>query len=312
MEIKFADSQNYRGGIMERVKISWQQFFNDCAELEKKLPKKLPLFGVPKNGVFVSHAMLGSITDKTQKRDSTIGSPYANSIIVDDLIDSGKTLEKYKNHKKAVLYVKNKNKKKVDYYVREIEGWIQFPWESDDEMEKSIERQLQYIGEDTSRDGLAGTAKRVLKSWTHLYSGYGQNPKDHLKVFEKGSYDQMVLLKDIEFYSTCEHHLQPFFGRAHIAYLPGKKVIGISKLARILETFSRRLQIQERIGEQITDFLIKELGAKGAGCVLEAKHFCMVARGVEKQNSVMVTSSLKGNFRKPEVRQEFLNLCEKK
>ena len=297
---------------MEKVKISWQQFNDDCVILKDKLQKASVshIYPVPKNGAYVAGRISANSANskfqlivKLNPKDIDF-----RTVIVDDLIDSGKTLNQFPNNKKAVLYVKNKNKKKVDYYVREIEGWIQFPWESDDEMEKSIERQLQYIGEDISRDGLEGTAKRVLKSWSHLYSGYSKNPKDHLKVFEKGSYDQMVLLKDIEFYSTCEHHLQPFFGRAHIAYLPGKKVIGISKLARILETFSRRLQIQERIGEQITDFLMKELGAKGAACVLKAKHFCMMARGVEKKNSVMITSSLKGAFRKSEVRAEFLNL----
>jgi len=224
------------------------------------------------------------------------------------LIDSGKTLSKYPNHKKAVLYVKNNKEKLVDFYVRKVDGWIQLPWETDDEMERSIARQLEYIGEDISRDGLQDTPKRILKSWDHLFSGYSKNPKDLITTFEKGTYDQMVVLKDIEFYSTCEHHFQPFFGKAHIAYIPNKKVIGISKLARILEVFTRRLQIQERIGEQVTDFLMNELGAKGAGCILEAKHFCMVARGVEKQNSVMTTSSLKGVFRKSEVRQEFLKL----
>lgn len=298
---------------MEKVIVSWEKFNTDCQLLCERLLRQgiQYIYPVPKNGAYVAGRVssLSSGKIKVVLNESAINS---KTVVVDDLIDSGKTLKKYPHHKKAVLYVKNNNKKKVDYYVREIEGWIQFPWESDHEMEKSIERQLQYIGENTSRDGLAGTAKRVLKSWSHLYSGYAKNPKDHLKVFEKGSYDQMVLLKDCEFYSTCEHHLQPFFGSAHIAYIPGKKVIGISKLARILETFSRRLQIQERIGEQITDFLMKELGARGAGCILEAKHFCMVARGVEKQNSIMVTSSIKGVFRDQKVRQEFLNLCGKK
>jgi GTP cyclohydrolase I len=117
----------------------------------------------------------------------------------------------------------------------------------------------------------------------------------------------MVVLKDCELYSTCEHHLQPFFGKIHIGYIPNEKVIGISKLARIAECFSRRLQIQERIGEQISDFIMNELEAKGCGVIIEAKHFCMMARGVEKQNSVMMTSSLKGVFREQKVRGEFIS-----
>ena len=299
---------------MKITKISWKQFHEDCAILAAKINFKHDRWWpVPKNGYPIAQTMAETL--KPEREITTVFSeaPDEYCTIIDDLIDSGKTLSKYPNNKKAVLYVKNNNEKKVDYYVRKIDGWIQLPWESDDEMEESIERQIQYLGEDTSRDGLKGTPQRVIKSWTHLFSGYKKDPKEHLKVFEKGSYDQMVLLKDCEFYSTCEHHLQPFFGSAHIAYIPGKKVIGISKLARILETFSRRLQIQERIGEQITDFLMKELGAKGAGCILEAKHFCMIARAVEKQNSVMVTSSLKGVFRKDsKARGEFMNLCGKK
>jgi GTP cyclohydrolase I len=289
---------------MKIVKISWEEFRKDCEILRSKIDKKhiAVFYGIPKNGLYVAQ-MLGQIC---------LFDPQPNHIIVDDLIDSGKTLSQYPKHKKAVLYVKNNKEKLVDFYVRKVDGWIQMPWETDDEVERSIARQLQYIGEDISRDGLQDTPKRILKSWNHLFSGYQKNPKDLITTFEKGSYDQMVVLKDIEFYSTCEHHFQPFFGKAHIAYIPNKKVIGISKLARILEVFTRRLQIQERIGEQVTDFLMKELGAKGAGCILEAKHFCMVARGVEKQNSVMVTSSIKGNFREHKIKSEFLNLCENK
>jgi len=136
---------------------------------------------------------------------------------------------------------------------------------------------------------------------------------DRYRTFDKDSYDQMVLLKNIEFYSMCEHHMLPFFGSAHIAYIPDTKVIGVSKLARLLEVYSRRLQIQKRIGEQVTSFLINELKAKGAGCILEARHLCMTARGVEKQHSVMVTSSLKGSMLTDEkTREEFLALCRMK
>lgn len=171
---------------------------------------------------------------------------------------------------------------------------------------------MEYIGEDTSREGLLETPKRIRKSWDKLYGGYNMDPKDLLKTFDKETYSQMVVLKDIEFYSTCEHHMLPFFGKAHIAYIPGKKVIGVSKLARLLEIYARRMQIQERIGEQVTTFLMKELKAKGAACVLEAQHFCMTSRGVEKQNAKMVTSSLKGAFLKePETRQEFFSMIGK-
>jgi len=175
---------------------------------------------------------------------------------------------------------------------------------------ESIERILVYLGEDPLRDGLLKTPQRVVKSWAELYGGYKLKPEDVLTVFEKGSYDQIVLLKDIEFYSTCEHHMLPFSGMAHIGYLPGDKVVGISKLARLLEIYARRLQIQERIGEQVTIAIMEHLGARGAGCVIEAKHSCIMCRGVQKQNSVMVTSSVKGEFLDPSIKSEFLSLIK--
>lgn len=179
-------------------------------------------------------------------------------------------------------------------------------------IEESVREIMEYIGEDVSREGLVETPKRVRKSWEKLYGGYDMDPKDLLKTFDKETYEQMVLLKDIEFYSTCEHHMLPFFGKAHIAYIPRKKVIGVSKLARLLEIYARRLQIQERIGEQVTTFLMKELKAKGAACVIEAQHFCMTSRGVEKQNAKMVTASLKGAFLKESAtRQELYSMIRK-
>jgi GTP cyclohydrolase IA len=177
-------------------------------------------------------------------------------------------------------------------------------------MEKYIEKLLFYIGEDPMREGLLETPARILKSYDTLFSGYKKSESDVFKIFEApNGYDEIVLLKNIEMYSMCEHHFLPFFGKAHIAYIPNERVIGISKLARLLEIYSRRLQIQERICQQITNSLMDNLNAKAAACIIEAKHFCMMARGVEKQNSIMVTSSLKGVFiTKPEARIELLNL----
>ena len=172
----------------------------------------------------------------------------------------------------------------------------------------TVMRQLQFIGEDPTRNGLKNTPLRVVKSWQTLYGGYQIDPKKYLVTFPRERYDSMVILKNTDFFSTCEHHMLPFFGKAHIAYIPGKKVIGISKLARILEAFSRRLQVQERLTEQITAFLMKHIEPQGAACVLEATHFCMTARGVSKQRNSMITSSLKGVFANQKTRAEFLNL----
>lgn len=172
---------------------------------------------------------------------------------------------------------------------------------------------LQYLGEDVTRDGLKDTPKRVLKSYKELFSGYSKNPKDIFTTFKNDGYNSMVVLKDIEVYSFCEHHMLPFFGKAHVAYIPNAgKIVGISKLARLVDIFSKRLQVQERIGEQVTESLMEHLNPKGAACVIEAKHMCMCMRGVSKQNSIMVTSSVKGEFMTDAtVRQEFLGLIGK-
>lgn len=174
-----------------------------------------------------------------------------------------------------------------------------------------VQDQLAYIGEDPHREGLADTPKRIVKMWDEIYGGYKQHPKDVLTVFDADGYDQIILLKNIELYSTCEHHMVPFFGKAHIAYIPGEKLIGISKLARLLDIYAKRLQIQERIGDQVTDALMEYLKPKGAACIIEACHLCMRMRGVEKQNATMVTSSLRGAFLdKPEARAELMQLIK--
>jgi len=170
--------------------------------------------------------------------------------------------------------------------------------EQKDRAKRLIHSQLEIIGEDPYRQGLKDTPKRVTKMWDEIFSGYDQDPASLLTVFDSDGYDQIVLLKDIELYSMCEHHMLPFFGKAHVAYIPGKngKVIGISKLARLLDIYAKRLQIQERIGRQVTAALMEHLEAAGAACIIEATHMCMRMRGVEKQNSVMSTSSMKGLF----------------
>lgn len=159
-----------------------------------------------------------------------------------------------------------------------------------------IRQILEQLGENPEREGLKDTPKRVVKSWTELYKGYMQDPKDILTTFESEGYNQIVLLKDIELYSMCEHHMLPFYGKAHVAYIPNGKVIGISKLARLVDIYARRLQIQERIGAQVTAALMEHLQPLGAACIIEATHMCMRTRGVQKQNSVMITSSMEGVF----------------
>ena len=179
-------------------------------------------------------------------------------------------------------------------------------------MEDKIKKIIFDIGDDPNREGVLETPARVVKSWKELYSGYSQDPKSVFKTFESEGFDNMVICKDIEFYSMCEHHMLPFFGKAHVAYIPNDRIIGLSKLARLTDIYSRRLQNQERLTDQIAKTLFENLDAKGSGVIMEAKHFCMMSRGVQKQHSCMTTASLYGVFRNKEVRSEFLTLTSEK
>lgn len=181
--------------------------------------------------------------------------------------------------------------------------------ESSLEQQQHIKNILTLIGEDPEREGLLDTPKRVLKSYKEIFGGYHIDPKGVLgTTFDAEKYDNMVICKDIELFSTCEHHMIPFFGKVHIGYIPGERVVGLSKLARLADVYARRLQIQERLTKEIADTLEEVLKPKGVMVVLEAKHMCMCARGVGKQHSSMVTSHLTGVFKENEVRSEFLRL----
>lgn len=261
------------------------------------------IYGVP-NGGLMAAAFLKRATVTLDIREA--------DFILDDVLDSGNTLKFYQAHypEKECVVIINKQSQNL------MDRWIVFPWESqhpkgEQSIEENVLRQLQYLGEDTKRDGLLETPKRVVKSWKQLFSGYEQNPADCFKIFEAEKYDEIVILKNIEMYSTCEHHMLPFYGKAHIAYIAQSKVIGVSKLARLLEVFARRLQIQERIGLQVVTALDEHLDCLGSACIIEATHMCMTARGISKQNSTMVTSSLTGKFRTdPAVRAELMNLIK--
>jgi GTP cyclohydrolase I len=164
-------------------------------------------------------------------------------------------------------------------------------------IEKAVREILLAVGEDPSREGLVKTPSRVARSYAELMSGLSVDPRRHLKTVFHERYDEVVLLRDIAFHSLCEHHLLPFTGRAHVAYLPAGKVVGLSKLARLVEDYARRPQVQERLTMQIADALMDELNPIGAACVVEATHTCMTIRGVKKPGSTMVTSALRGIFK---------------
>ena len=179
-------------------------------------------------------------------------------------------------------------------------------------LEANTRNLLELLGEDPKREGLINTPKRVAKAWDFLTKGYTENLDDLINnaIFEGESKD-MVIVKNIEFYSLCEHHMIPFYGKAHIGYIPDGKIIGLSKLARITDLFAQRLQVQERLTNQIAQCLQEVLNPRGVAVVLEGKHFCMLSRGVQKQNSIATSSSMLGIFREKEsTRNEFLKLIQ--
>jgi GTP cyclohydrolase I len=179
-----------------------------------------------------------------------------------------------------------------------------------DVIEAACGRILYELGEDPRRDGLRKTPERVAKSLRYLTNGYRQDVNKVLNgALFSVAYDEMVIVRDVEVFSLCEHHLLPFFGRCHVAYLPRRRVIGLSKIPRLVDVFAHRLQVQERLTTQIAETIMEKLRPQGVGVIIEARHLCMIMRGVEKQNSVAVTSAMLGVFRdNAQTRQEFLNL----
>jgi len=178
-----------------------------------------------------------------------------------------------------------------------------------EKIEKAVSEILLAVGEDVEREGLKDTPRRVAAMYSELLAGMQEKPEEHIKSVFTENYDEIVLLRDIPFYSICEHHLMPFIGTAHVAYLPSGMVLGVSKLARIVDCFARRLQVQERLTDQIADFLMNNLKPKGSAVVLQAAHSCMTIRGIKKPGSTMVTSALRGIFKKdPRSRNEVMSL----
>ena len=178
-----------------------------------------------------------------------------------------------------------------------------------DEMRLNFSKIINLVGEDSAREGLQKTPMRAAKAMKFLTEGYEKDPKQILQsaMFSE-NYNEMVIVKDIELYSLCEHHMLPFFGKAHIAYIPNGKIVGLSKIPRVVDVFSRRLQVQERLTEQVLDCINDTLHPIGVGVVIEASHMCMMMRGVQKQNSTTTTSGFRGSFRETDTRNEFLKL----
>jgi len=182
-----------------------------------------------------------------------------------------------------------------------------------EEIKEHFSEVINLLGEDTSREGLVKTPERASKAMKFLTEGYEMDPQQILQgAMFKENYNEMVIVKDIELYSLCEHHMLPFFGKAHIAYIPNGHIVGLSKIPRVVDVFSRRLQVQERLTEQILDCINDTLQPEGVAVVIEASHMCMMMRGVQKQNSTTTTSGFRGSFKERDTRNEFLKLITSK
>ena len=226
------------------------------------------IYGVPRGGVPVAYLLAHRLLVRSWNA-VVVDAPQSANIIVDDIIDSGATAARmHQANPDAAFFAL--------YKASDCDGWLVFPWEGS--MESSAEdipvRLLQFIGEEPSRGGLVETPRRFLRAWEHYTSGYGVDPAEVLKTFEDGAEqcDELVLVKDIPVYSHCEHHLAPFFGVAHVGYIPAGRIVGLSKLSRLVDVFARRLQVQERLTNQIADALNTALQPAGVAVVLQCRH----------------------------------------
>lgn len=273
---------------MIKTNITWEQIYHRLKEVTKDFPKDTKYYGVPRGGQIVA-GMTGNAVDTIEEAD----------VIIDDIIDSGATLKRYKEecYKPFVAL--------IDKRVELQEEWLVFPWENENgNVEDNVRRLLQYFGEDANREGLQDTPKRFVK----FFREFLNPPEWNCTTFEGEGYDEMIVQTNIPFHSLCEHHIAPFFGTGNIAYIPNKRIVGLSKLARTLETFSRRLQNQERITTQVAEFLWNELQPKGVAVQITAKHMCMEMRGVKKHDTHTTTTKLLGVFKEDnKARAEFLS-----
>ena len=268
----------------------------------------LRTYAIPRGGVAAALAVAQHIPLLM------VDEPAQADLFIDDLIDSGKTLERWQKEFPETPFFALLDKR-IDVGKYHQDRWIVFPWEDNEvgSFEDNVVRLLQFVGEDPSRGGLAETPARVTKAWKFWCSGYSEDPAEVLKVFADGAekHDQMVTVKDIPFYSHCEHHLAPIFGTVTIGYIPNGKIVGLSKLSRLTNVFARRLQVQERMTDQIADALFQHLGPLGVGVMVRARHLCMESRGVCQQGHHTITTALRGVVKtSADAKAEFLRLAE--
>lgn len=288
--------------------VTWGQVEQAVADLAQMI-EPADVYGVPRGGA-VPAVMLAATLGTT-----VLDTPLPGCIVVDDLVDSGRTAEKWGAYPFVALFRKPTTPAMPHVITaRERDGWLAFPWEaSTTGPEDAVIRLLEWVGEDPSRDGIADTPKRVTKALREMTVGYDADVAGILATqFEQDEqYSGIVALRSVPFHSMCEHHLLPFSGTADVAYIPGEsgKIVGLSKLARLVDAYARRLQVQERMTVQIVEALEEHLEPQGAACVIRAHHSCMALRGVNKDTGGMVTSEIRGAFYDdPRARSELMHL----
>jgi len=295
-----------------KVTLNNDTILNLASECAKKIYERfkhkniIKIYPVPRGGVPATYALL-RYSDKFEITEKIMDA----HVIMDDLIDSGETMMQHTAANPdayfCALIDKRNNKELKD-------KWIIFSWEGSVQngVEDNIRRLLQAFDPDPNRGGLVETPARVAKAWEHWTSGYSKNAAELLKTFEDGAenYNELVIVKNLNFHSLCEHHLAPFFGVATIAYIPRDKIVGLSKFARLLDMYALRLQVQERMTSQIADALVEHIDPLGVGVVIKARHTCMESRGVCKQGSHTITSAVRGLIDTDrDTRSEFMALA---
>lgn len=298
--------------------IDYRQLETDSTKLAVKIPKERykSVFGIPSGGILPGYIVcktLGLTLLSVEEYNALDNKK--DCLVVDDLVDSGTTLAKYPNSDHAVIY-KKPHSPEPTYYLEDIpKEWVNFPHEKEGTgVEEHIIRLMEYIGENPNREGLKETPKRVIKMYDEIFRGYKKDKKPKITVFENEKdgivYDQ-VISDTGSFYSHCEHHMVPFFGKYYFAYLPDKKIVGLSKVARIVDYYSAKLQIQERLVKEIVDALEEEIQPLGIALAIRAEHLCKTMRGAKKKGE-MSACDLRGVF-KTEIttKQEFLSSLPK-
>lgn len=289
------------------ILLSWGKIRSRVVEMHERIHAELGhtnwcVYGVPRGGVPVALMLGGS--------DRVVNDPVNANVIVDDVIDSGKTKAEYEARYPEARFFSLYDKRPE---AADHGAWLVFPWEAEDEATgptDAVVRLLEFIQEDPNREGLLDTPKRVVKALGEMTAGYHQDPKEILSTTFESDYDEIVSVKGIPFNSMCEHHMLPFQGVAHVAYLPneGGRVVGLSKIPRLVHCFAKRLQIQEQLTQQIAKAIETHLEPAGVAVILEAHHSCMSMRGIQSAGQ-MKTSCMLGAFRdEPEARAEVLSL----